>query len=65
MRDINKRLGVNLPDSNVTTINGYILETLQEIPQPGMTFKEDKIIIEVMNVSNNFVEKAVITYKND
>ena len=65
LRDINKRLGVNLPDSNVTTINGYILETLQEIPQPGMTFKEDKIIIEVMNVSNNFVEKAVITYKND
>ena len=64
-RDINKRLGVNLPDSNVTTINGYILETLQEIPQPGMTFKEDKIIIEVMDVSNNFVEKAVITYKND
>ena len=65
LRDINKRLGVNLQDSNVTTINGYILETLQEIPQPGMTFKEDKIIIEVMNVSNNFVEKAVITYKND
>ena len=65
LRDINKRLGVNLPDSNVTTINGYILETLQEIPQPGMTFKEDKIIIEVMDVSNNFVEKAVITYKND
>ena len=65
LRDINKRLGVNLPDSNVTTINGYILETLQEIPQPGMTFKEDKIIIEVMNVSNNFVEKAVITYRDD
>ncbi len=65
LRDINKRLGVNLPDSTVTTINGYILETLQEIPQPGMTFCQDKIIIEVVRVNNNFVEKAVLTYKDD
>jgi len=61
LRDINKRLGVNLSDTTVTTINGYILESLQEIPQAGMTFKEDGIIIEVEKVSNNFVEKAIIT----
>ena len=61
LRDINKRLGINLSDSSVTTINGYILESLQEIPQAGMTFKEDGIIIEVEKVSNNFVEKAIIT----
>ena len=61
LRDINKRLGINLSDSTVTTINGYILETLQEIPQAGMTFKEDNIIIEVDKVNNNYVEKATIT----
>ena len=61
LRDINKRLGINLSDTTVTTINGYILESLQEIPQAGMTFKEDGIIIEVEKVSNNFVEKAIIT----
>ena len=65
MRDINKRLGINLSDSTVTTINGYILESLQEIPQAGMTFKQDNIIIEVEEVSNNFVERAIITNKND
>ena len=65
LRDINKRLGVNLSDSTVTTINGYILESLQEIPQAGMTFKEDDIIIEVEKVNNNFVEKAIITNNND
>ena len=65
LRDINKRLGVNLSDSTVTTINGYILESLQEIPQAGMTFKEDNIIIEVEQVNNNFVEKAIITNTND
>ena len=61
LRDINKRLGINLSDSSVTTINGYILEALQEIPQAGMTFKEDNIIIEVERVNNNYVEKATIT----
>ena len=61
LRDINKRLGINLSDSTVTTINGYILEALQEIPQAGMTFKEDNIIIEVEKVNNNYVEKAIIT----
>ena len=59
LRDINKRLGINLSDSTVTTINGYILETLQEIPQAGMTFREDNIIIEVKEVNNNFVERAI------
>ena len=63
LRDINKRLGINLSDSTVTTINGYILESLQEIPQAGMTFKQDNIIIEVEEVSNNFVERAIITNK--
>ena len=65
MRDINKRLGINLSDSTVTTINGYILESLQEIPQAGMTFKQDNIIIEVEKVNNNFVERAIITNNND
>ena len=61
LRDINKRLGINLSDSTVTTINGYILEALQEIPQAGMTFREDNITIEVDRVNNNYVEKATIT----
>ena len=64
LRDINKRLGINLSDSTVTTINGYILEALQEIPQAGMTFREDNIIIEVERVNNNYVEKAIITNNN-
>ena len=54
-----------MSDSTVTTINGYILETLQEIPQAGMTFKQDDIIIEVEKVNNNFVEKAIITNRYD
>ena len=65
LRDINKRLSINLSDATVTTINGYILESLQEIPQAGMTFRQDNIIIEVQRVNNNFVEKAIITSNND
>ena len=63
LREINKMLSVNLNQASVTTINGYILESLQEIPQVGMTFKKDDIIIEVKEINNNFVEKAIITKK--
>ena len=60
LREINKKLSINLADNSVTTINGYILESLQEIPQEGMTFKKDNIIIEVLEVKNNFIEKILI-----
>tara|TARA_B100000925_G_C22000520_1_gene471050 strand:+ start:1114 stop:2373 length:1260 start_codon:yes stop_codon:yes gene_type:complete len=63
LREINKMLAINLNQASVTTINGYILESLQEIPQVGMTFKEDNIIIEVKEVNNNFVERAIVTKK--
>ena len=61
LREINKILTINLSENSITTINGYILESLQEIPEVGMTFKKDNTIIEVIEVSNNFVEKALIT----
>jgi Mg2+/Co2+ transporter CorB len=60
LREINKKLSINLADNSVTTINGYILESLQEIPQEGMTFKKDNIIIEVLEVKNNFIERILI-----
>jgi Mg2+/Co2+ transporter CorB len=60
LREINKKLSINLSDNSVTTINGYILESLQEIPQEGMTFKKDNIIIEVLKVKNNFIERILI-----
>ncbi len=63
LREINKILGININQASVTTINGYILESLQEIPQVGMTFKEDNIIIEVKEVNNNYVERAVVMKK--
>jgi Mg2+/Co2+ transporter CorB len=60
LREINKKLSINLADNSVTTINGYILESLQEIPQEGMTFKKENIIIEVLEVRNNFIERILI-----
>ena len=59
IKDINKKLGISLSDVSVTTINGFILESLQETPKAGMTFKQDNIIIEVLEVNKNFAEKAI------
>ena len=63
LREINKILILSLSETSITTINGYILESLQEIPEVGMTFKKDNTIIEVREVNNNFVKKALITKK--
>ncbi len=65
LREINKILAINLNQTSVTTINGYILESLQEIPQVGMTFKKDNIIIEVKEIKNNYVERAIVMKKNE
>ena len=50
LREINKILALSLSESSITTINGYILESLQEIPEVGMTFKKDNTIIEVLSL---------------
>jgi len=63
IREINKILGWKISESIAKTINGYILECLENIPTKGDVFEKDGFIYEMVVVSNNFVNNVKVTKK--
>ena len=45
------------------TINGYILECLEDIPSEGTSFGEKDYFFEIIKITNNFVKNVKITKK--
>ncbi|MGZ5201426.1 MAG: transporter associated domain-containing protein, partial [Telluria sp.] len=56
LRDINKRLGLNLPTDGPKTINGLLLEQLQEIPDAPTALRIGTCVIEVVQVQNQAIK---------
>ncbi len=56
LRDINKRLGLNFPLDGPKTLNGMLLELLQEIPDAPISIKVDQCIIEVVQVHDQAIK---------
>ena len=56
LRDVNKRLGLNLPLDGPKTINGLLLERLQEIPDAPIGIKVGNCVIEVIQVQNQAIK---------
>jgi Mg2+/Co2+ transporter CorB len=56
LRDINKRLGLNLPLDGPKTVNGLLLEQLQEIPDAPIALKLGNCVIEVVQVQNQSIK---------
>ena len=63
IREINKLLGWKISENIAKTINGYILECLENIPSKGIIFEKDGFIYEMIEVSNNFVNNVKVTKK--
>ena len=55
LRDINKRLGLNFPLDGPKTLNGLLLELLQEIPDAPIALKAGNCVIEVVKVQNQAI----------
>lgn len=58
LRDINKRLHLNFPLDGPKTLNGFILEYLQEIPDAHISIKTDSCVIEVIQVKHQSIKVA-------
>jgi len=58
LREINRALGLDLPLEGPKTLNGLILEHLQDIPESGMTIRVDNIAIEIMHTEDKSVKMA-------
>jgi Mg2+/Co2+ transporter CorB len=56
LRDINKRLGLNFPLDGPKTVNGLLLEQLQEIPDSPIALKVGSCVIEVVQVQNQAIK---------
>lgn len=56
LRDINKRLGLNFALDGPKTMNGLLLEQLQEIPDSPIALKMGSCVIEVVQVQNQAIK---------
>ncbi|MFB3089897.1 MAG: HlyC/CorC family transporter [Gammaproteobacteria bacterium] len=60
IRDIKKQLNWNLPMEGPKTINGVILEHLEDIPEAGTSLRLEGYIFEITQVVDNAVKKVKI-----
>ena len=58
LRELNRKLGFNFPLDGPKTMNGLILEHLQEIPEPSTSVKIADHAIEIVQTHDRVV-KAV------
>ena len=60
IRDVNRNMGWELPVDGPKTLNGLILERLEDIPQPGTTMLIDNYPVEVVQTKGAAVRMARI-----
>ncbi|MDC8759853.1 HlyC/CorC family transporter [Janthinobacterium fluminis] len=56
LRDINKRLGLGFPLDGPKTVNGMLLELLQDIPEAPISIKVGGCVIEVIQTQNQAIK---------
>ncbi|WP_394778439.1 HlyC/CorC family transporter [Undibacterium sp.] len=56
LRDINKRLKLDFPLDGPKTLNGLLLEILQDIPEANISLKVHDCIIEVVQVQHQAIK---------
>ena len=56
-----------LPDTNIksTTVNGWIIETHEDIPDEGYSFTYDKLVITVTKVENTQTQEISVIVKEN
>ena len=68
IRELNKEMHWHLLIDGPRTLNGVILEYLEEIPQPNISVRLAGYPIEILEVENNMVKMARIMphlYRNE
>jgi Mg2+/Co2+ transporter CorB len=60
LRELNRKLGLQLPLGEAKTLNGLILEYLQDIPEPGTSLKIEGYAIEIIQTQDRAVKVARI-----
>jgi Mg2+/Co2+ transporter CorB len=61
IRDLNRAMDWNLPDSEATTIAGLVIHDARSIPEPGQSFTFHGFRFEVLRRNRNRLEALRIT----
>ena len=60
LRELNRKLGLHLPLDSAKTLNGLILEHLEDMPEAGVSLKIAGYPIEIMQTQDRIVKMARI-----
>lgn len=60
LRELNRRLGIELPLDGPKTLNGLIIEHLQDIPESDLSLRINGVAIEVVQAEDRMVRMARI-----
>ena len=63
VREVNRVLDWKISENIAKTVNGYILECLEDIPKKGEVFNNEGYQFEIINISNNFVNNVKVSKK--
>lgn len=58
IREINKEMDWDLPTDGPKTLNGLVLEYMEDIPEEGISIPMDDYTIEIVDVTDNKVAKV-------
>lgn len=58
IREINKEMAWQLPTDGPKTLNGLVLEYMEDIPEEGISIMMDDYTIEIVDVTDNKVSKV-------
>lgn len=60
IRDLNKQLQWNLPTDGPKTLNGLLLEKLEQIPDAGTSLKLDNLMVEITQTTDSAIKTTKI-----
>jgi Mg2+/Co2+ transporter CorB len=58
LRDLNRRFKANFPLDGPKTINGWLLEQLQELPDASVSVKHGNLVIEVVQMEDRTIRSV-------
>ena len=61
VRDINKKLDWKLPESGSKTLNGVIVDYLEDIPKQKICLTLNNYRMEILNIEDNTITKVRIS----
>jgi Mg2+/Co2+ transporter CorB len=64
IREINKILGTNLKIGKTKTLNGLIIDTIQNIPKRDISLKIDNLLIEIIQIKDQTIKLVKLTKLN-